>query len=71
VMMYMREPRGEVPVTPVPATAGVAITACVLMTLYLGVLPGRVLDYADRSARQLVSTSVVRAVLPNSLPSGQ
>ena len=49
VMMYMREPRGEVPVTPVPAAAGVAITVCVLMTLYLGVLPGGVLDYADRS----------------------
>ena len=45
VMMYMREPRGEVPVTPV----------CVLLTLYLGVLPGRVLDYAAHSARQLVS----------------
>ena len=71
VMMYMREPRGEVPVTPVPAAAGVAITVCVLMTLYLGVLPGRVLDYADRSARQLVQGNAVRTVLSNSLPSGQ
>lgn len=71
VMMYMRAPRGEVPVTPVPAAAGVAITVCVLMTLYLGVLPGEVLDYADRSARQLVSGSAVRPVLPNSLSSGQ
>ncbi len=55
VMMYMREPRGEVPVTPVPAAAGLAIAVCVLLTLYLGVLPGRVLDYAAHSARQLVS----------------
>jgi NADH-quinone oxidoreductase subunit N len=55
VMMYMREPRGEVPVTPVPAAAGLAVAVCVLLTLYLGVLPGRVLDYAAHSARQLVS----------------
>ena len=54
VMMYMREPRGAVPVTPVPAAAALAITVCVLLTLYLGVLPGRVLDYATDSARQLV-----------------
>jgi NADH-quinone oxidoreductase subunit N len=55
VMMYMREPRGEVPVTPVPAAAGLAIAVCVLLTLYLGVLPGPVLDYANQSARQLVN----------------
>jgi len=55
VMMYMREPRGEVPVTPVPAAAGLAIAVCVLLTLYLGVLPGPVLDYASHSARQLVN----------------
>src|SRR5208282_4450110 len=54
VMMYMREPRGEVPVTPVPAAAMLAIAVCVLATLYLGVLPGRVLDYSASSARQLV-----------------
>ncbi|MGO9602200.1 MAG: NADH-quinone oxidoreductase subunit N [Candidatus Binataceae bacterium] len=61
VMMYMREPRGEVPVTPVPAAAGLAIAVCVLLTLYLGVLPGRVLDYASQSARQLVSDAVAPA----------
>jgi len=58
VMMYMREPRGEVPVAPVPVGAGLAIAVCVLLTLYLGVLPGRVLDYASQSARQLVSDTV-------------
>jgi NADH-quinone oxidoreductase subunit N len=55
VMMYMREGRGEVPVTRVPAATAIAITVCILLTLYLGVLPGRVLDYAAQSARQLVS----------------
>ena len=54
VMMYMREPQSEVIVTPVPASAGLAITVCVLLTLYLGVLPGPVLDYAAHSARQLI-----------------
>jgi NADH-quinone oxidoreductase subunit N len=62
VMMYMREPRGEVPVTPVPAAAGLAIAACVLLTLYLGVLPGPVLDYAAHSARQLVSDTAAPAL---------
>lgn len=56
VMMYMREPRGEVPVTRVPAATGVAITVCVVLTLYLGVLPGRVLNFALRSADRLVAT---------------
>ncbi|MGO9862873.1 MAG: NADH-quinone oxidoreductase subunit N [Terriglobales bacterium] len=55
VLMYMREPRGDVPVTRVPVATGIAITVCVLLTLYLGVLPGPVLDYAARSAHQLIS----------------
>jgi NADH-quinone oxidoreductase subunit N len=55
VMMYMREPRGEVPVSPVPAAAGLAIAVCVLATLYLGVVPGPVLDYAAQGAHQLLS----------------
>jgi NADH-quinone oxidoreductase subunit N len=55
VMMYMREPRGEVPVTRIPVAAAIAIAVCVAATLYLGVLPGRVLDYSVRSARNLVS----------------
>ncbi len=55
VMMYMREPRGEVPVTPVPAAAGLAIAMCVLATLYLGMVPGPVLDYAAQGAHQLLS----------------
>ena len=55
VMMYMREPRGEVPATGIPAATAIAIAVCVVATLYLGVLPGRVLDYSVRSACGLVS----------------
>jgi NADH-quinone oxidoreductase subunit N len=58
VMMYMREPRGEVPVTRVPAAAAIAIAVCVVATLFLGVLPGRVLDYASHSAHDLVNDPV-------------
>jgi NADH-quinone oxidoreductase subunit N len=58
VMMYMSEPKGEVPVTRVPAAAGLAIAICVLLTLYLGVLPGRVVNYAAQSAHTLMSDTV-------------
>jgi NADH-quinone oxidoreductase subunit N len=54
VLMYMREPRGEVPVTRLSLTAALAISVCVVLTLFLGVVPGRVLDYAAYSGAQLV-----------------
>jgi NADH-quinone oxidoreductase subunit N len=62
VMMYMREPRGEVPVTRIPAAAALAIALCVLATLYLGIAPGRVLDYTTRSARELMSDTATPMV---------
>lgn len=49
VVMYMREPKGEVPVTPIPAALGTALAISLIATIYLGVLPGRVLDYAART----------------------
>jgi NADH-quinone oxidoreductase subunit N len=64
VMMYMREPRGDVPVTRIPAATGVAITVCVLLTLYLGVLPEAVLNFAGRSANQLISPPSATIPLP-------
>src|SRR6202795_1176156 len=51
VMMYMKEPRAEVPVTPLPFATALAISACLVITLYLGVLPGQVLDFAYQSAQ--------------------
>ena len=53
VVMYMREPRETAPLPPIPASLGVALTASVLATIYLGILPGRVLEYAARSASAL------------------
>ena len=50
VYMYMREPRDEAPVPAITPGLGMALAVCVAVTIYLGVLPGRVLDYAARAA---------------------
>ncbi len=55
VMMYMREARKEVPVTPVPFSLGFALVITLVATIYLGILPNRVLQYAQQSAQVLVS----------------
>lgn len=54
VVMYMREARKEVPVAPVPIGLGFALGLSVLATIYLGVLPNRVLQYAQHSAQSLL-----------------
>jgi NADH-quinone oxidoreductase subunit N len=54
VVMYMKEPQGEIPVAPVPASLGTALAVSLAATIYLGVLPGRVLEYASRSAADLL-----------------
>jgi NADH-quinone oxidoreductase subunit N len=56
VVMYMREAHEEVPILKVPAGVGTALAVSLIATIYLGVLPGRVLDYALRSANNLVQT---------------
>src|SRR5271168_4507785 len=50
VVMYMREPRQEVPVARIPVGLGFALAISLIATIYLGVLPGRVLEYASRTA---------------------
>lgn len=54
VVMYMREARQEVPVSPIPLGLGAALAISAATTIYLGVLPGRVLEYATRSAGDLL-----------------
>jgi len=54
VLMYMRDGHGAVPPERVSAPLGVALALTVAATIYLGVLPGRVLDYASRGAALLV-----------------
>jgi len=57
VMMYMRESRKQVPVTPVPFALRLALSVCVAATIYLGILPGYVLRDAQQSSRQLVGAN--------------
>jgi NADH-quinone oxidoreductase subunit N len=64
VMMYMRESRKEVPVTPVPFALSLAIASCIAATLYLGVFPNFVLQYAQDSAQQLVQRPPLKTFSP-------
>jgi len=64
VVMYMREPQRQAPVTPVPLGLGFALATSFVATLYLGLFPGRVLHYAQDSAQQLVLQTA-----PSPLPS--
>jgi NADH-quinone oxidoreductase subunit N len=54
VVMYMREPREDAALPPVPTPMTAALAVCALATLWLGVLPGTVLDYASRAASDLL-----------------
>jgi len=55
VMMYMREARTRVPVTPIPFGLGFALGISIVATLYLGILPNGVLQYAQQSAQSLLA----------------
>jgi NADH-quinone oxidoreductase subunit N len=55
VIMYMRESRREVPVTPIPLGVGLALVISVATTLYLGLFPNRILQYTQQSAQALVT----------------
>jgi NADH-quinone oxidoreductase subunit N len=54
VVMYMRESRKPVPIDPVPFGLGLALAVSIAATLYLGILPDRVLQFAQRSSRELL-----------------
>jgi len=54
VAMYMRESRKEVPVTPISFGLGLALSLSLIATLYLGILPNRVLQIAQHSAQDLI-----------------
>ena len=54
VYMYMRDERTEAPVVPIPAGLGIGLAISVIATIYLGVLPGRVLEYAIHGAQDLM-----------------
>jgi NADH-quinone oxidoreductase subunit N len=55
VVMYMREARKRVPVSPVSFGLGTALAVCTFATIYLGIFPNRVLRYAQQSARNVMA----------------
>ncbi len=55
VVMYMREARKEVPVAPISFGLAAALTISMVATLYLGLLPNRVLQIAQHSAQDLLA----------------
>jgi len=66
VMMYMREARRPVPVAPIPLGLGVALALGIVATLYLGILPNRVLEYAQQSAQGLMFQQAKHSSPPGS-----
>src|SRR5271166_599860 len=54
IYMYMRDERTDIPVASIPASLAVGLAMCLIATIYLGVLPGRVLGYALESAHALL-----------------
>jgi len=54
VYMYMRDERTEAPVAPVPVSLALGIAISLIATIYLGVLPNRVLGDAVRAAQDLM-----------------
>jgi NADH-quinone oxidoreductase subunit N len=54
VYMYMRDERVETPVARIPAGLGIGLAISLIATIYLGVMPGRVLQYALQSAQDLI-----------------
>ena len=54
VVMYMHEPKYDHPLAGAPWPVVTVLTATAAITLYLGVLPGRVLGFALQSAHDLI-----------------
>jgi NADH-quinone oxidoreductase subunit N len=65
VVMYMREGREDIAVTRIPLGLGTALAFSLAATLYLGVFPGRVLDFALRSSNQLMQAPTSSASRAN------
>jgi NADH-quinone oxidoreductase subunit N len=54
VVMYMRDAREEVPVLSIPLALGAALAIALAATVYMGVLPDRMLTFLRASTQQLL-----------------
>src|SRR5215510_14292253 len=59
VVMYMREPSIDAPPEPVSPAMTTALVIAAIATIYLGVVPGPVVNYATKSAQSLVGPHIV------------
>jgi NADH-quinone oxidoreductase subunit N len=50
VAMYMREPAAEIPPLPVPWTLSVVLWIAAIGTVYAGLFPARIIDFAAKAA---------------------
>jgi NADH-quinone oxidoreductase subunit N len=53
VVMYMREPLVEIPPETTTPAMGTALILAALATIYLGVVPGQIVDYAGHGAKDV------------------
>ena len=60
VVMYMRDAPDAPPLPRMRAPLAAALAVSVAATIYLGVLPGRVLDFASRSASDLLQQQLAK-----------
>jgi NADH-quinone oxidoreductase subunit N len=67
VVMYMREPQVETPLEKVTPSMALALILAAIGTIYLGVMPGKVLNYATEGAQQLEATGQARPHVADSL----
>lgn len=65
VVMYMREPTVAEPPAPASASMRLALVIAAVATIWLGVVPGRVLDHASRAALDLQPKNRAARVLVN------
>jgi NADH-quinone oxidoreductase subunit N len=58
VVMYMREEHDAVLVAKIPFAMGTALIVTLAATLYMGILPGQMLNYAQNAAHEFVHPPV-------------
>ena len=62
VVMYMREPAMDLALEPVSPAMSTALVLAAIATLFLGIIPSSVLNYATKGARELSTMSNQKAV---------
>lgn len=54
IYMYMRDERETVPLNPVPFGLALAMSMCLVATIYLGIMPNSIVQHALKSAQDLM-----------------